>query len=207
MICNVGNQVGPSWHWLQPHKTKNIGKLAIGHLTPKKWHRPWRSWPSDNTQCQYSILKVQTQSYTLWEDNICLGHELLSHFIFITLITTYNLVFAIFLPSRASCMPIFFFIMNHTKWTHGIECQPLIDLMEMICNLGNQIGPQSHGLQPHTTKNISIFGILAILQPGDNSQCQCQYYIPKAQTHPYTLWEVNICLGHGLLSFFYSAHS
>ena len=30
----------------------------------------------------------------------------------------------------------------------------------MICNLGNQIGPPSEGLQPHTTKNIGILAIL-----------------------------------------------
>ena len=92
-----------------------------------------------------------------------MGHGLLSYFLLSTLITTYNLVFAIFLPSTTSCVSIFFFTMNHTKWTYDIQFQSLIDLMEMFCNIvGNKIGPPSHGLQPHTTKNI---GILAILHP------------------------------------------
>jgi hypothetical protein len=56
-------------------------------------------------------------------------------------------------------VPIFFFLLTHTKWTDEIECQPLIDPMEMFCNLGNQIGPSSHGLQPHTTQNIGILAI------------------------------------------------
>ncbi len=50
--------------------------------------------------------------------------------------------------------------MNHTKCTHEIQYQPLIDLMEMFCNIGNKICPPSHGLQPHTTKNIGILAIL-----------------------------------------------
>ena len=88
-----------------------------------------------------------------------MGHGLLSYFLFSTLITTYNLVFAIFLPSPASNRPIFFFIMNHTTWTYKIEWQPLLNLMEMFCNLGNQIGCPWHGLQPHTMENIGILAI------------------------------------------------
>ena len=151
----------------------------ISHLTPK-WHSQWKSWPSDNNQCQYSIPKAHTHSYTLWEDNISLGHGLLSYFLLSTLITTYNLVFATSLPSRASCVTIFFFIMimNHTKWTYGIECQPLIDLMEMFWNPGNQIGPPWDWLQPHTTKNIGILAIVSIqLDKGLNG------YTPNSCQH------------------------
>ena len=32
--------------------------------------------------------------------------------------------------------------------------------MEMFCNIGNLIGPPSHGLQPHTTENTGILAIL-----------------------------------------------
>jgi hypothetical protein len=132
----------------------------FGHLIPK-WHCPWKRWHCDNTQCKHSIPKAQTHWYILWEDNICLGHGLLSYFLVSTLITTCNQDFAIFLASPAWCVPIFFFLLTHTNWTDEIEYQPLIDLMEMFCNLGNQIGRPWHGLQPHTMKNI---GILAILQ-------------------------------------------
>jgi hypothetical protein len=31
---------------------------------------------------------------------------------------------------------------------------------------------------------------------------QCKHFIPKAQTHWYTLWEHNICLGYGLVHYF-----
>ena len=93
-----------------------------------------------NSQCKHSIPKAQTHLYTLWEDNICLSHGLVLYFLHATHITTYNHVFTIFLPSAASCMPIFFFIMNYTKWTYESEWQLLMDLMEMICNLGNQLG-------------------------------------------------------------------
>ena len=45
-------------------------------------------------------------------------------------------------------------------WTHEIQYQPWIDLMEIFCNLGNQIGPSWRWLQPCTTKNIGILTIL-----------------------------------------------
>ena len=32
--------------------------------------------------------------------------------------------------------------------------------MEIFYNLGNQIGPPGHGMQPHRTKNIGIVTIL-----------------------------------------------
>ena len=55
-------------------------------------------------------------------------------------ITTYNIVLAIFLPSAASCVPIFFFLMNHPKWLHKNESKTQIDIIGMFCNPGNQIG-------------------------------------------------------------------
>ena len=150
------------------HSASHNGKYwPFGHIS-QEWLKPWKSWHCDNTQWNYSIWMAQTHSYTLWEDNICLGHGLLCYFLLSTQLTTCNNVFAIFLPSPASCGQIFFFHMNHTRWTYKIEWQPLIDLLEMFCNLANQIGPPWHGIQPHTMENI---GILAILhQSGTNKE-------------------------------------
>ena len=144
MIWSSASHNGKYWHF--------------GHIS-QEWHKPWKSWHCDNTQCNYSIPKAQTHWYTLWEDNICLGQGLLCYFLLCTLLTTCNHVFAIFLHSPASCGPIFFFLMNHTRWTYEIEWQPLIDLMKIFCNLGNQIGWPWHGLQPHTMENIGILAI------------------------------------------------
>jgi hypothetical protein len=79
--------------------------------------------------------------------------------------------------------------MNRTKWKYEIQYKPLIDLMKMFCNLGNQIGPLWHWLQPYTTKNI---GILASLHQSGTAQHEkvgpvtilnVKYSIPKNQTY------------------------
>ncbi len=99
--------------------------------------------------------------------------------------------------------------MNQKKWTSKIQCQTLRDLMKAFCNLGNKIGSLYHWLEPHSPQKWKYWYLDHLTKKwqktwkscsSDNSQWQ--YSIPKAQTHPYTLWELNICLGHRLLSYF-----
>ena len=121
---------------------------------------PLKRWHSTNIWCKHSTPKAQTHSYTLWEHNICLSHGLVLYFLLSILINTYSLVFVVIsLPIAALCVPIFFFLMNHTKWLYKNLSQPLKDLMQMFCNLWIKIGGPWHGLQPHTFKNIDSLGL------------------------------------------------
>jgi hypothetical protein len=144
MCCKLGNQIGSLEDYLQPHTTKNIGILAILHQTSAGTALE-KVGPVTILNVQYGTpfqrLKPIHIPYGKRISALAIGHGLLCFILLSTLITTYNLVFTLLLPSStASCVPIFFFIMNHTNWTYEIEYQPLIDLMEMCCNLGNQIG-------------------------------------------------------------------
>ena len=84
----------------------------------------------------------------------------------------------------------------------------------MFCNLGNQIGPPSHGLQPHTTKNIGILaspilhqsgtahekvGSVTILNVNIPFQRLRPFHIPYGKT--ITAWAMDCYI------IFYSAHS
>ena len=119
-FCNLGNQTGGPSHGMQPHTSKHY--CFLGTLMTKR-SRPWKSWHRANIEYKHFIPKAQTHWYTLWEDNICLDHGLVHYFEHGTHITTYNLVFAIFIASAESCVPIFFLLMNHLKWWYKNESQ------------------------------------------------------------------------------------
>ena len=139
MFCNLGNQIGPLWHWLQPHTTKHIGIWATSHQR--------QSVTAHEKVGPVTILNVNTPFQRLRPIYIPYGKTISAWamdcylILLSTLITTYtyNLVVATSLPSLASCVPIFFFVINHTKWTYWIECQLIIVLVEMFCNLGTRL--------------------------------------------------------------------
>ena len=117
-----------------------------------------KSWHSVNTQYKYIIPKVPTPAHTLWEDNICLNHGLVTYFFHETCITTTNSVFSMISLSAHKKLEIFILLQYHMKWHYIIWSHTKIYIIGMCCELGNSIEAHFFWLDPHMWSIFSFLG-------------------------------------------------